>query len=49
MKEYRYIPPPSAKDEKPDESGITDSMVEFNWERDVAPQVRVLRLLFCSC
>ncbi|EJD04399.1 uncharacterized protein FOMMEDRAFT_167593 [Fomitiporia mediterranea MF3/22] len=38
VKEYKYIPPPGAKDEKPDENGVTDSQAEFDWERDVAPQ-----------
>lgn len=34
-KEYKYMPPPTAADEKPDEDGITRSMLEFSWERDV--------------
>jgi len=34
-KEYKYVPPPAAADEKPDADGITDSMVDFSWERDV--------------
>lgn len=38
MKEYRYVPPPAAKDEKPDELGLTPSMIDFDWERDVEPQ-----------
>jgi len=37
-KEYKYVPPPAAKDEKPDEHGITPSMLDFAWDRDVAPQ-----------
>ncbi|KAK7058334.1 hypothetical protein VNI00_001965 [Paramarasmius palmivorus] len=36
-KEYKYIPPPAAADEKPDEDGITPSMLDFSWERDVKP------------
>ena len=39
-KEFKFIPAPAAADEKPDEDGITDSMLEFSWERDVEPQVR---------
>ncbi|KAG6889373.1 hypothetical protein C0995_001438 [Termitomyces sp. Mi166 len=34
-KEFKYVPPPAAAGEKPDEDGITDSMLEFSWERDV--------------
>lgn len=34
-KEFKYHPPPVAGDEKPDEDGITESMLEFSWERDV--------------
>ncbi|TFY83309.1 hypothetical protein EWM64_g702 [Hericium alpestre] len=37
-KEYRYVPPNSAADEKPDADGITPSMLDFSWERDVVPQ-----------
>jgi len=37
-KVYKFIPPPAAKDETPDEHGITDSMLDFDWERDVEPQ-----------
>ena len=40
-KEYKYIPPPAASSDKADEDGITEAMVEFSWERDVDPQVRV--------
>ncbi|KAF9015024.1 hypothetical protein BDQ17DRAFT_1229485 [Cyathus striatus] len=36
-KEFKYVPPPVATDEKSDENGITDSMLEFSWERDVEP------------
>ncbi|KAF8905439.1 hypothetical protein CPB84DRAFT_1844850 [Gymnopilus junonius] len=34
-KEYKYVAPPSAKDDKPDENGITESMLDFSWDRDV--------------
>jgi len=34
-KEYKYIPPPAAEGEVPDEDGITPSMLDFNWERDI--------------
>ncbi|KZT23794.1 hypothetical protein NEOLEDRAFT_1135924 [Neolentinus lepideus HHB14362 ss-1] len=37
-KEYKYIAPPAAANETPDEDGITDSVLDFSWERDVAPQ-----------
>ncbi|PCH33357.1 hypothetical protein WOLCODRAFT_135080 [Wolfiporia cocos MD-104 SS10] len=37
-KEYKYLAPPAAADEKPDADGITPSMLEFSWERDVEPQ-----------
>ncbi|RDX56197.1 hypothetical protein K466DRAFT_580872 [Polyporus arcularius HHB13444] len=36
-KEYKYVPPPVESDEKPDEDGITESMLEFSWDRDVEP------------
>ncbi|KIJ68631.1 hypothetical protein HYDPIDRAFT_125427 [Hydnomerulius pinastri MD-312] len=36
-KEYKYVPPPSAADEKPDEDGLTPSMLDFSWARDVQP------------
>lgn len=36
-KEYKYVPPPAASDENPDADGITDSMLEFSWARDVQP------------
>lgn len=39
-KEYKFVPAPAAASEKADEDGITDSMLEFSWERDVEPQVR---------
>ncbi|EMD41636.1 hypothetical protein CERSUDRAFT_110207 [Gelatoporia subvermispora B] len=37
-KEYQYVPPNSAGDDKADEDGITESMLDFSWERDVKPQ-----------
>jgi len=37
-KEYRYVPPNAADSDKPDEDGITESMLDFSWERDVKPQ-----------
>jgi template-activating factor I len=39
-KEYKYLPPPAAESEKPDENGITDSMLDFSWDRDVQISVR---------
>ncbi len=38
-KEYKFEPSNAAGDEEPDEDGITPSMLEFSWERDVTPQV----------
>ncbi|CAL1696349.1 unnamed protein product [Somion occarium] len=37
-KEYKYVPPPAAAEDKPDADGITEAMLEFSWERDVDPQ-----------
>ncbi|KAF9535465.1 hypothetical protein CPB83DRAFT_841799 [Crepidotus variabilis] len=34
-KEYSFIPSPASENETPDEHGITDSMLDFSWERDV--------------
>ena len=40
-KEYKYVQPAAAaKNETPDENGITDTMVDFSWERDIEAQVR---------
>ena len=39
-KEYKRVPPPAAAGEEPDEDGITESMLDFSWERDVKPSVR---------
>ncbi|KAJ7596641.1 hypothetical protein C8J56DRAFT_917945 [Mycena floridula] len=36
-KEYKYMPPPAAANETPDADGITPSMLDFSWERDVKP------------
>ena len=38
-KEYQWAPGPAAAEEKPDADGLTESMVDFSWERDVEPQV----------
>ncbi|KAH9911431.1 uncharacterized protein BXZ73DRAFT_93386 [Epithele typhae] len=37
-KEYKFMPPPVEADDKPDADGITETMLEFTWERDVEPQ-----------
>ncbi|THH19071.1 hypothetical protein EUX98_g8843 [Antrodiella citrinella] len=37
-KEYKYIPPPAASSEQADSDGITESMLDFSWERDVEAQ-----------
>ncbi|EGO02782.1 hypothetical protein SERLA73DRAFT_176155 [Serpula lacrymans var. lacrymans S7.3] len=34
-KEFKYVAPPSASDDAPDADGITSSMLDFSWERDV--------------
>jgi len=36
-KEYKYLAPPAAANEKPDADGLTESMFDFSWERDVKP------------
>ncbi|KAF8559292.1 hypothetical protein OG21DRAFT_1403492 [Imleria badia] len=36
-KEYKYVPPPEAASEQPDEDGLTPSMLAFAWARDVKP------------
>jgi len=36
-KEYKYVPPPEAAGEQPDEDGITPSMLAFVWARNVEP------------
>ncbi|OSX67834.1 hypothetical protein POSPLADRAFT_1072573 [Postia placenta MAD-698-R-SB12] len=37
-KEFRYVPPPNAGKETPDADGITPTMLDFSWDRDVQPQ-----------
>jgi len=37
-KEYKFEPSNAAADEEPDTDGITRSMLEFSWERDVTAQ-----------
>ncbi|TFK41303.1 hypothetical protein BDQ12DRAFT_679231 [Crucibulum laeve] len=34
-KEFKFVSPPAAANEKPDADGITESMLDFSWERDV--------------
>ncbi|KAG9314553.1 hypothetical protein JVU11DRAFT_5353 [Chiua virens] len=36
-KEYKYVPPPDAAGEQPDEDGLTPSMLGFTWNRDAKP------------
>ncbi|KAG8219994.1 hypothetical protein J3R82DRAFT_1001, partial [Butyriboletus roseoflavus] len=36
-KEYKYVPPPEAASEQPDEDGLTPTMLSFAWARDVKP------------
>lgn len=38
-KEYKYVPAPSEESDTPDENGITDSMLDFSWDRDVEMSV----------
>ena len=38
-KEYRFQPSNASDDETPDADGVTPSMLDFSWERDVTPQV----------
>lgn len=38
-KAFKYVPPEGAADETPGEDGLTDSMIDFNWERDVESKV----------
>ena len=38
-KEFKYVAPPGAADETPGEDGLTDSTIDFNWERDVESKV----------
>jgi len=41
-KEYRYIAPPNAASEHPDADGLTQSAIDFSWERDVVPQAATI-------
>jgi len=34
-KEFKYVPHPAATEDKPDADGITESMLDFSWERDI--------------
>ncbi|KAF8845289.1 hypothetical protein BDN67DRAFT_961589 [Paxillus ammoniavirescens] len=36
-KEYKYVPSAAAANETPDEDGLTSSMLDFSWARDVQP------------
>ncbi|KAG7099545.1 hypothetical protein E1B28_001379 [Marasmius oreades] len=36
-KEYQYVAAHATEDDKPDEDGITQRMLEFSWERDIKP------------
>jgi template-activating factor I len=38
-KEFKYAAPPAAAEDKPDADGITESMLDFSWERDVVVSV----------
>ncbi len=38
-KEYKFEPSNAAANEEPDADGITSSMLDFSWERDVTAQV----------
>ena len=33
------MPPPVESEDKPDADGITETMLEFSWERDVEAKV----------
>lgn len=33
-KEFKYVPPPATADDKADENGVTEAMIDFSWERD---------------
>lgn len=33
-KEFKHVPPPAEGDDKPDADGVTNSMLDFSWERD---------------
>jgi template-activating factor I len=38
-KEFKYVPPPSAQNDVPGPDGITEAMIDFSWDRDVAISV----------
>lgn len=38
-KEFKHVATPASANEKPDADGITESMLEFSWERDVVATV----------
>ena len=38
-KEYKYAEPPASAENKVDENGISEAMLDFSWERDVKPSV----------
>lgn len=43
-KEYKYLAPPDGSADGPkDADGITPAMLDFSWERDVAPQVHKIK------
>jgi len=48
-KVYEFVPSRAVEDEKPDADGITPSMLEFSWERDVVPKVGELYPMTCDC
>ncbi|KDQ54794.1 hypothetical protein JAAARDRAFT_37898 [Jaapia argillacea MUCL 33604] len=38
VKDYQYVPSPASASDAPDADGITPSMLDFSWERDVSPK-----------
>lgn len=38
-KEYKFSPPANTEEDKPDENGITDAMLHFDWSEHVKPSV----------
>ena len=50
-KTYSYAPAPAASEDDaakdtPDENGITEKMIDFDWERDIKIGVCVLCFVF---
>lgn len=45
---YKYTAPASANDDKPDERGITQTMLDFDSAKDVEIQVRLSSPLLFS-